>query len=195
MAKNLFDFLKKQGKRATPTKEPKPEKPKKPPKPEKPDDRDTDPAEATKWRYSQLSSLGIEVEWVEQWKAIKAIGLLRQRKLAVEEVAEKLGIKGWTRVEVSKGQKGMMWHKGIPDWLAKQCRCKRDAGLLISAKLEADKLRKLILADLKRSRNNDDVTAIGLDVMFVKGVIDPEIWKELVAAGRQRREEMGAIPQ
>lgn len=160
-------------------------------------DDGTDPKEATAWRYSQLRSLGIGVdEGLPQWKAIKAIAALRACVKSVEAVAKEFGFVQWERTWPSKGQRGLMWVKGIHNLKINACRCPRDANLLITAKLEPQKFRKLMLADLKRSRSNEEITAIALDLAWVQGSLDEAVWAELEAAGKQRRAEVsGGIPE
>jgi hypothetical protein len=188
-AKNLFSDCKGRRKKSDP---PEP-KPKKPPKPKK-EELERDPKEATAWRYHQLRSLGIGIdEGLLAWKAIKAIGLLRLREMTVEAVATGLEFPStWERVYPSEKQVGLMKWKELP---YSRCRCRHDASLILDAFLDPPKFVKLRIAELAKCQRNDDVTAIGKDIAFVKGILPEKEYRECVAAGRKRREEVvGGIP-
>ena len=143
--------------------------------------------EAPKWLYWELERYGIAVADAMSRDAVHAVLADLKRGKSPATVAELHRLKGWTPVPPSKGQIDFLKSLGLP-W--RRPRNKRQAGLILDARLAPLKLYKRLYAEVCRALTEEQLDAIGRDIAIVLDVLPSKESGPLVEAGRVRRREI-----
>jgi superfamily II DNA or RNA helicase len=146
----------------------------------------SDPNEASEKQYAFIEFLGMDLDGLSRRRAGRIIDQLL-RRVDPEEVARTNNLNDWQRVGPSGKQLGLMRYKNIP---AERAKSKRDAGLLIDAKLDPTKFftdRKKAITDC---RDLEQLSATGKDLALVKGVLPSLVWQQIVQLGIERRDQL-----
>ena len=161
-----------------------------------------DPREASEWEYGLISGYGLDAGYLSKGAAKAILGDLKAG-LAVDEVARKhhlesgpedmwgfpwdwdhhMPLPKWQRVPVSQKQLDLLGWK-CP---GRKVKNRREASLLLDARLSPDEFLQKRLKDMERARFVVDVDAIGREVAFVAGVVPKYHWDALVEAGKECR--------
>lgn len=145
-----------------------------------------DPLAASEGQYKFCAFLGMQINVLRSKKQIgRVINQLKQR-MSFEEIARtnRLGEGDWEPVRPSLNQIGFMRKNGIP---TDGAATKRDASLLIDAKLDPQKFAGNFRADMGKVKTGDELTATAKDLSLVRGVLPAHLWEQLASEGRDRR--------
>lgn len=146
-----------------------------------------DPHEATPKQVNFIRFLGMELHGVVLTKkqAWRVINMLRLRK-PLEEVARECWLADgqWSAKGPTVKQVRLMNWKRIPHG---KVRSGYDASQMIDARLDSGNYERKKLEEILQAKDNDELTAIALDIMTVKSLLPLEVYFRLVAAGKNKR--------
>ena len=116
-------------------------------------------------------------------------GALRRLKHgeSPKAVAETCGITKFKTVGPSPGQLWKLESEGLP-WRRPNNR--REATLLIDAKLKPLLWYRRRLREIDKATNRPDLDAVGRDLVLVRDVLPPQHFSALCEAGKKRRIEI-----
>lgn len=157
-----------------------------------------DPDEAHPWQYSVMESFGLVVsDSLDKRKAYGIIARLKQRA-KFHDIAKEYGLDSWEQTGPSEGQIKLIDWKlgadadGVP--YSRRPRCKRDAGLLIDAKLEPEKFQKERFKEIDKARRDSDLDGVARDIVLVRGLLDPDVEATIVKEGKKARQRIQGLP-
>lgn len=146
--------------------------------------------EMTEGQFKLIRFLGMELVNVilTKKRAGRIISQLK-RRLPAEKVAyeNNLSAEQWVATVPTVKQLGLLERRGVD---VSKCRVPYDASQLIEALFEPEDFRQRKLKEIRNARNSEDLDAVGQDVCLVRRVLKPDLWKEIVATGRLRRDAM-----
>jgi superfamily II DNA or RNA helicase len=149
--------------------------------------RQVDPRGASENQINFIEFLGMALHGFTPSKnqAGRMIGFLRLRK-PLEEVAKLCWLHQgqWSAKGPSVKQVQMLNWKRIPH---ANVASGYDASQLIGARVNPVGFEEKKLAEIAKARDGDELTAIALDILMVRGVLPADRYQRLVAAGKAKR--------
>lgn len=143
--------------------------------------------EAMKWQYQRIETYGLkirEILWI--WRASQLIRDL-ESGISPEEAAKNNGITEWELCGPSPAQMNFLTNKGIKG----KPKSKRDAGLLLDAKLNPIKVYRHLIGRIDKALTHQQLNGIAVDLRLVKGTLQDDWWDQLAEAGKEKRKIIG----
>lgn len=143
-----------------------------------------DPHAATAAQYKLVAFLGMEVHVQRGKRQIGRIIDMLLDRYEPAHVAYQNGLKSddWTATAPTIKQRECMSKYGL-----KGAQTPKDASLLLDARFNRDECRTRMLKNIHEAKTAARLNAVGKDMVFIHGVVPPELWAELVEVGKKQR--------